>query len=439
MHLYGTQQINELGHLTIGGVDTIELAKQYGTPLFVYDTALIRKRSRGFIDTFEQLGVKAQVAYASKAFACVAAYQLAAQENLSLDVVSGGELYTAIKAGFPADRIHFHGNNKSVAELELAFETGIGCIVVDNFYEISLIKEIAQQKNQQMKILLRVTPGVEAHTHDFITTGQADSKFGFDLNNGQADEAFKQVVNDQHIELLGLHCHIGSQIFETEGFSLAAGKVMQKMGAWKEQHGFVAQVLNLGGGFGIRYTEEDKPLEPHEYVADMIRTVQDERKKLNLAMPEIWIEPGRSIVGDAGTTIYSVGSRKEVPNIRQYLAVDGGMTDNIRPALYQAKYEAVLANRVQDPVEETVSIAGKCCESGDMLIWDLPLPKASSDDMLAVFCTGAYGYAMANNYNRIPRPAVVFVENGEAQLVVQRESYEDLVRLDIPLKSKVVE
>ncbi|BAK17205.1 diaminopimelate decarboxylase [Solibacillus kalamii] len=433
MHLYGTQQINELGHLTIGGVDTIELAKQYGTPLFVYDTALIRKRSRGFIDTFEQLGVKAQVAYASKAFACVAAYQLAAQENLSLDVVSGGELYTAIKAGFPADRIHFHGNNKSIAELELAFETGIGCIVVDNFYEISLIKEIAQQKNQKMKILLRVTPGVEAHTHDFITTGQADSKFGFDLNNGQADEAFKQVVNDEHIELLGLHCHIGSQIFETEGFSLAAGKVMQKMGAWKEQHGFVAQVLNLGGGFGIRYTEEDKPLEPHEYVADMIRTVQDESKKLNLAMPEIWIEPGRSLVGDAGTSLYTIGSQKTVPNVRDYIAVDGGMSDNIRPALYDAKYEAIIANKANDPKTSTYTVAGKLCESGDKLIIDASLQNAHTGDILAMFCTGAYGYSMASNYNRVPRPAVVFVENGEHQLAIKRESYEDLVVNDLPL------
>lgn len=436
MHLYGTQQINEQGHLTIGGVDTIELAKHYGTPLFIYDTALIRKRARGFIDTFKELGVTAQVAYASKAFACVAAYQLAAQENLSLDVVSGGELYTAIKAGFPAERIHFHGNNKSIAELELAFETGIGCIVVDNFYEISILKEMAQQKNQKMKILLRVTPGVEAHTHDFITTGQADSKFGFDLNNGQADEAFKQVVNDSYIELLGLHCHIGSQIFETEGFSLAAGKVMQKMGEWKEQHGFIATVLNLGGGFGIRYTEEDTPLEPHEYVADMIKTVQAESEKLQLTMPEIWIEPGRSLVGDAGTSLYTIGSQKTVPGVREYIAVDGGMSDNIRPALYDAKYEAIIANKANDAKTSTYTVAGKLCESGDKLIIDAALQKAETGDILAMFCTGAYGYSMASNYNRVPRPAVVFVENGEHQLAIQRESYENLVLNDLPLTLK---
>ncbi|MGN7476538.1 diaminopimelate decarboxylase [Solibacillus silvestris] len=436
MHLYGTQQINDQGHLTIGGVDTIELAKKYGTPLFVYDAALIRKRARGFIDTFEKLGVPAQVAYASKAFACVAAYQLAAQENLSLDVVSGGELFTAIKAGFPAERIHFHGNNKSMAELELAFETGIGCIVVDNFYEISCIKQLAQQKKRKMKILLRVTPGVEAHTHDFITTGQADSKFGFDLNNGQADEAFRQVAIDEYIELLGLHCHIGSQIFETEGFSLAAGKVMQKMGAWKEQHGFETQVLNLGGGFGIRYTEEDRPLEPHEYVADMIRTVQAESAELNMAMPEIWIEPGRSLVGDAGTSLYTIGSQKTVPSVREYIAVDGGMSDNIRPALYDAKYEAIIANKANDAKTSTYTVAGKLCESGDKLIVDAALQKAETGDILAMFCTGAYGYSMASNYNRIPRPAVVFVENGEHQLAIKRESYEDLVINDLPLTLK---
>lgn len=436
MHFYGTQQINEQDHLTIGGVDSVELAKQYGTPLFVYDTALIRKRARGFIDTFEKLGVTAQVAYASKAFACVAAYQLAAQENLSLDVVSGGELYTAIKAGFPAERIHFHGNNKSIAELELAFDTKIGCIVVDNFYEIAVLKEIAQSKNQKMNVLLRVTPGVEAHTHDFITTGQADSKFGFDLNNGQADEAFQQVVNDEFIQLLGLHCHIGSQIFETEGFSLAAGKVMQKMGAWKEAYGFEAPVLNLGGGFGIRYTAEDKPLEPHEYVADMIKTVQAESVKLGLTMPEIWIEPGRSLVGDAGTSLYTIGSQKTVPGVREYIAVDGGMSDNIRPALYDAKYEAVIANKANNAKTSTYTVAGKLCESGDKLIIDAALQKAETGDILAMFCTGAYGYSMASNYNRVPRPAVVFVENGEHQLAIQRESYEDLVVNDLPLTLK---
>lgn len=436
MHLYGTQNISSNGHLTIGEVDTVELVKNYGTPLFVYDTALIRERARGFIDTFKKLGVKAEVAYASKAFACVAAYQLAEQENLSLDVVSGGELYTAIKAGFPAERIHFHGNNKSYAELELAFDTKIGCIVVDNFYEISLLKEISEAKQQPMRILLRVTPGVEAHTHDFITTGQADSKFGFDLNNGQADQAFDAVIGHEFLQLLGLHCHIGSQIFETDGFSLAAGKLMKKIGEWKEQHGFECTVLNLGGGFGIRYTEEDKPLAPHVYVAEMIKTVQAEAAALKLTMPEIWIEPGRSLVGDAGTSLYTIGSHKTVPNVREYIAVDGGMSDNIRPALYDAKYEAVIANKANAPKDNTYTVAGKLCESGDKLIVDAALQQAESGDILAMFCTGAYGYSMASNYNRVPRPAVVFVEAGEHQLAIQRESYEDIVQNDRPLVLK---
>lgn len=434
MHFFGTQSINEQGHLTIGGVDTVELAKQYGTPLFVYDIALIRERARGFIDTFKKLGVEAQVAYASKAFACIAVYQLAKEENLSLDVVSGGELYTAIKAGFPSERIHFHGNNKSIEELNLAFDSKIGCIVVDNFYEIELLKEISEERKQSMNILLRVTPGVEAHTHDFITTGQADSKFGFDLQNGQADEAFKQVVGHEYLNLLGLHCHIGSQIFETDGFSLAAEKLIGKIGEWNKVHNFECKVLNLGGGFGIRYTEEDKPLAPGVYVEEMIKSVKDGVSQFGLAMPEIWIEPGRSLVGDAGTSLYTIGSRKTVPNIREYIAVDGGMSDNIRPALYDAKYDAVIANKATAPKNATYTVAGKLCESGDKLIIDAPLQEVESGDILAMFCTGAYGYSMASNYNRVPRPAVVFVENGKHQLAIQRESYENLIQNDLPFE-----
>ncbi|MFL0504370.1 diaminopimelate decarboxylase [Ureibacillus sp. 179-F W5.1 NHS] len=436
MHLYGTQQINENGHLTIGGVDSVELAKKYGTPLFVYDLQLIRERARGFIETFKKLGIKAEVAYASKAFSCIAIYQLAKEENLSLDVVSGGELFTAIQAGFPSKRIHFHGNNKSYSELEFAFDSKIGCIVVDNFYEIELLKEISEERKQKMRILLRVTPGVEAHTHDFITTGQADSKFGFDLNNGQADRAFLEVKDHEYLELLGLHCHIGSQIFETDGFGLAAEKLMKKQGEWKEQYQFESTVLNLGGGFGIRYTEEDTPLEPHVYVEGMIKTVQEYAAKLKLTMPEIWIEPGRSLVGDAGTSLYTVGSRKNVPNIRDYIAVDGGMSDNIRPALYDAKYEAVVANKANEERLSTYTVAGKLCESGDKLIVDAPLQQVESGDILAVFCTGAYGYSMASNYNRIPRPAVVFVESGQHQLAINRESYENIIQNDLPLSLK---
>ncbi|MFJ8264907.1 diaminopimelate decarboxylase [Peribacillus asahii] len=437
MHLYGTGRVNDLGHLEIGGVDTIELTKQYGTPLYVYDIALVRERARGFKKTFEELGIAAQVAYASKAFSSIAMIQVAEQEGLSLDVVSGGELYTAIKANFPTDRIHFHGNNKSEEELHMALDYQIGCIVVDNLSELELLEEICAKREQKMSILLRVTPGIEAHTHDYILTGQEDSKFGFDLMNGQAEMALRQALKSDWIEVLGLHCHIGSQIFQTTGFLLAAQKIIGQLRNWQAAFDYQPTVLNLGGGFGIRYTAEDEPLPASQYVEEIVREVQAQIADSDLTMPEIWIEPGRSLVGDAGVTLYQVGSEKEVPEVRKYLAVDGGMSDNIRPALYEAKYDAVLANRPLDPVEETVAIAGKCCESGDMLIWDLPLPKSGRGDVLAVFCTGAYGYSMANNYNRIPRPAVVFVENEEARLVIKRETYEDLVRLDLALHEVV--
>ncbi|WLR56479.1 diaminopimelate decarboxylase [Mesobacillus subterraneus] len=437
MEFHGTAKVNRLGHLEIGGVDTIHLAEKYGTPLYVYDVALIRERARAFKRTFETAGITAQVAYASKAFSTVAMVQLAAQENLSLDVVSGGELYTALAAGFPTERIHFHGNNKSREELVMAIENNVGCIVVDNFYELEMLKDICNEKSKVIKVLLRVTPGIEAHTHDYILTGQEDSKFGFDLQNGQADTAMKLCLDDKNIDVLGLHCHIGSQIFETTGFILAAQKIFEKLHQWKEDLSFDSKVLNLGGGFGIRYTEEDDPIPAAQYVEEIIAEVKKQASHYSMTMPEIWIEPGRSLVGDAGTTLYRIGSRKDVPNVRQYVAVDGGMSDNIRPALYQAKYEAVLANRVMDNPEETVSIAGKCCESGDMLIWDLPLPKSGDQDLLAVFCTGAYGYSMTNNYNRLPRPAVVFLEDSKDTLVVRRETFEDMVKLDLPFKEKV--
>ncbi|MDX5474547.1 MAG: diaminopimelate decarboxylase [Bacillaceae bacterium] len=438
MHFYGSSSVNSKGHLTIGGVDTIDLASQYGTPLYIFDVALIRERAKQFRDTFLNLGVKAQVAYASKAFSTIAMVQLAEEEGLSLDVVSSGELFTALKAGFPVEKIHFHGNNKSAEELEMAVANKIGCVVVDNFLELSLLTSICAKYNYNMPILLRLTPGIEAHTHDYILTGQEDSKFGFDLQSGQAFEAMQLAENSPHVTLLGIHCHIGSQIFETTGFKMAAEKMFETLNDWKVRAGFEASVVNLGGGFGIRYTEEDDPIPVSIYVEEIIGQVQKYIAKYDMKMPEIWIEPGRSLVGDAGTTIYSIGARKEIPNVRTYVSVDGGMSDNLRPALYQAKYEAVLANRVEAPKEETVSIAGKACESGDMLIWDIELPKTNEGDYLAVFCTGAYGYSMSNNYNRITRPAVVFVENGEAHLVVKRESLEDIVRLDLPLNSKVL-
>ncbi|WP_096201046.1 diaminopimelate decarboxylase [Bacillus sp. FJAT-45350] len=430
MFLHGTSKINELGHLEIGSVDTVKLANEFGTPLFVYDVELIRERAHQFQEAFKKQGVIAQVAYASKAFSCIAMIELVDDLGLSLDVVSGGELYTAVAAKFPMERIHFHGNNKSKEEIDFAVEAGIGCFVVDNFYELDLLEQASERHQKKISVLLRTTPGVEAHTHDYISTGQEDSKFGFDLLSGQVDKAIKRIQDKEQFELLGLHCHIGSQIFETTGFVMAVEKIFTHVKKWKEELNYIPKVLNLGGGFGIRYIEGDKPLPVSDYVNATIDAVKEQSNQLGIDVPEIWIEPGRSLVGDAGTTLYTVGSEKEIPEVRHYLSVDGGMSDNLRPALYQAEYEGILANRALDEADSKFSIAGKCCESGDMLIWDLPLPKAKHEDILAVFCTGAYGYSMANNYNRIPRPAVVFVENGTAKLAIQRESYEDLLRLD---------
>ncbi|ARD49416.1 diaminopimelate decarboxylase [Sporosarcina sp. P37] len=434
MHLYGTQAVNENGHLTIGGVDVTELASQYGTPVMVYDTELIKSRAQAFKETFERKNIDAQVAYASKAFSSIAMYQLADQQGLSLDVVSGGELFTAAAAGFPRERIHFHGNNKSREEIEYAFDEEIGCIVVDNFLEIDLIKEIAEKREQSMNVLIRVTPGIEAHTHDYITTGQEDSKFGFDLKNGQTDQAFLALYDHEYIRFLGMHCHIGSQIFETDAFRFAAEVLMERMAEWRKDYQFICPVLNLGGGFGIRYTEEDTPLEPAVYVEEMADVVKSMAEESEYPIPQIWIEPGRSLVGDAGTTIYSAGSTKDVPGVRTYVAVDGGMSDNIRPALYDAPYSSALANRMNEPHDRLWTVAGKCCESGDKLIEQAALPQVETGDLLAVFCTGAYTYSMASNYNRLPRPAVVFAEKGRHQLAVRRETYEDIIKLDLPLQ-----
>ncbi|WP_027417242.1 diaminopimelate decarboxylase [Aneurinibacillus terranovensis] len=430
MYLHGTSRINQYGHLEIGGCDTTELARKYGTPLYVYDEALIREKCRSYVQAFNGTGFSFQVAYASKAFLCMAMCELIADEGLSLDVVSGGELYTALKAGFPAERIHFHGNNKTPDELAFALDAGIGCFVVDNFFELEILHDLAYQRGKRVPILLRLTPGIEAHTHDYISTGQDDSKFGFTISNGQALHAVKNALNKPFYKWLGIHSHIGSQIFETAGFVGAVevlGKFLQTV---RNETGYTAEVLNLGGGFGIRYTEEDDPLPLGHYVKAITDEVRSQFNALEYPLPSIWIEPGRSIAGEAGTTLYQVGSIKDIPGIRKYVAIDGGMTDNIRPALYQAKYEAMLANRGRDEATDVVSIAGKCCESGDMLIWDCELPETRPGDLLAISCTGAYGYSMANNYNRIRRPAVIFVKNGEAQVVVQRETYDDLIKND---------
>jgi diaminopimelate decarboxylase len=439
MYLHGTSKINDLGHLQIGGCDATGLVQQFGTPLYVMDEALIRQRCREFVDAFRASGLKFQVAYASKAFCVMAMCRIVEEEGLSLDVVSDGELYTALQAGFPAERIHFHGNNKTPYEIEMAIDAKIGCFVVDNLVELHMLNAIAADKRQKVNVLFRITPGVEAHTHEYISTGQNDSKFGFDLDNGSAYQAVEQVLELSNIHLLGVHSHIGSQIFEVEGFQLAVDKVIGFAAKVRDELDYVFSVINLGGGFGIRYVEGDTPLPVASYVKAITESITTNFNKFDYPTPEIWIEPGRSIVGDSGTTLYTVGTYKDIPGIRKYVAVDGGMTDNPRPALYESRYEAMLANRANERPEEVVSIAGKCCESGDMLIWDVELPKVQTGDILAVSCTGAYNYAMASNYNRIRRPAVVFVKDGEADVVVKRESYDNIVGNDlVPSRMKQV-
>ena len=424
-------QVNDKGHLEIGGIDAVQLAEEYGTPLYVYDVEKIRANCRVFTETFNDLQVSSQVTYASKAFSSIAILQVIKEEGLSLDVVSEGELYTALKADFPVERIHMHGNNKSRQELQMAVDNNIGCIIIDNFYEIELLTEILQEKNEQMDVLLRLTPGIESETHQYIMTGNEDSKFGFNLTNGQADEAFVQLKDHPYLKLKGVHSHIGSQIFNPKSFVMAVQVLFDKIKEWKQSFQFIPEVMNFGGGFGIRYTKEDDPLPNDYHVKEIVRTVKEQVNDINIPMPEIWIEPGRSIVGDAGVSLYTIGSMKDIPNIRKYIAVDGGMSDNIRPALYEAKYEAILANKATQKPADMIAVAGKCCESGDMLIWDLPLPEVEHNDILAMFSTGAYGYAMASNYNRLQKPAVVFVENGQAQVVVKRESLDDIIRNDI--------
>lgn len=424
-----TNQINQAGHLTIGGVDSLKLAKEYGTPLVVYDVSQIRNQIRAFKKVFEEEQVNYAVSYASKAFASIAMYQVANEEEAYTDVVSVGELYTAMKANFPMERVSFHGNNKSKEELEMAVKNHVGKIMIDNFYEINLLNQVLEEQDSEINVMLRITPGISAHTHEYDQTGQVDSKFGFDLKSGQADKALQEVLKNQRMHMLGIHAHIGSQIFELNGFEMAAAKLVDVAASWRKNYDYTAQVINVGGGFGIKYVQEDHPLKPEEFVKAIVKTIKDEATKHNFPLPEIDIEPGRSIVGPAGYNLYKVGSMKEIPGLVPYVAVDGGMGDNIRPALYQAKYETVLANDPQRKASQEFHVAGKYCESGDILA-DAKLPLLKAGDILAMLDTGAYGYSMASNYNRNPRPAVVFAEDGKAQVVIRRESLEDLVHLD---------
>lgn len=423
-------QTNDQGHLMIGGVDALKLAENFGTPLVVYDVAQIRKQFNALKQAFVAGQVDYAISYASKAFTSIAIYQVINELGGHIDVVSGGELYTALKAGFPTEKISFHGNNKTKDELLMAVENNVGVIILDNFHEIELLKQVLHETNKKVQVMLRITPGVSAHTHEYDQTGQEDSKFGFDVRSGQAEKAFLQVEAEEQMELIGLHAHIGSQILETEGFNLEVEKLMQLVQEWKQKYDYQPQVLNLGGGFGIRYTAKDRVIGLGTFVEQIIASVRTLAEQYQLNVPAIWVEPGRSIVGEAGYSLYTVGSRKDVPGLTPYVTVDGGMGDNIRPALYQAEYEALVAKRPAAEPVETVHLAGRYCESGDILIDQAYLPKTKPGDVIAVLATGAYGYSMASNYNRVPRPAVVFAENGQAQEVVTRETYGDLIKND---------
>lgn len=425
-----TLKINEKNHLEIGGVDTIALAEKYGTPLMVYDVKAVKNNIHEFKEALASYTEKTEISYASKAFSSVAMYQIVKQEGISIDVVSGGELYLAKQAGFPAERINFHGNNKSLEELITALDYQIGHIIVDNFHELDMLIQLTEERKQKTKILLRLTPGVAADTHKHIMTGNIDSKFGFDIQNGQAEEAVKFTLAAQYLELSGLHMHIGSQIVGTESYVLSMDQVLQSAKKWAVDFDFHMDILNIGGGFGIQHTPEDEKVSIRKQIETISSELLTLLDKYELNHPILQIEPGRSIVGTAGTTIYEVGSQKNIPGIRKYVSIDGGMTDNIRPALYGAKYHASLANRMKDERTTKVSIAGKACESGDMLIMDLELPEVVAGDKLAVFNTGAYSYSMASNYNRIPRLPVIFVENGKDFLAIRREEPKDFMRFE---------
>ena len=430
-----TLKINSLGHLEIGGADAVDLAKEFGTPLYVFDEKHIRNMMRVYKRTIEnEYDGNGQVLYASKAFSCKAVYAIANDENIGVDVVSGGEFYTALKAGFPANRIYMHGNNKLFRELEYAVENGIGNIVVDSYSEADILNGIAAQHGVKQNVLIRTNPGIEAHTHAFVQTARTDSKFGFSINDGAAEEITRHVLTKKNLVLKGYHCHIGSQIFEKQSFVLAAEKVMDFIAKMKKSLGFEVAELNIGGGFGVWYTDEDPKLklcDYADYLKALIDAVKSKAKEHGLNKPYLLIEPGRSIVGEAGVTLYTVGAIKDIPGIKKYVAVDGGMFDNPRYALYQSKYTVILADRANEKCTERVTVAGKCCESGDLIAVDVPLPESKIGNILAVLTTGAYNYSMASNYNRNFIPAAVLVKDGKAEYIVKPQTYEDIVRNDV--------
>ena len=418
------------GTLYFDGCDTTELAKKYGTPLYVISAKMIKDKFAQLQEEFISKYPKARVAYACKAFCTKEMLRLCAQEGVSIDVVSGGELYTAMAVDFPPERIEFNGNNKLRSELEMAIDYGIGRIIVDGIGELELIEDICREKNKKVNILYRITPGIKADSHDYIITGKKDSKFGMPQDEEELYKEIKKAIDSQYVNFLGLHFHIGSQLFDNDPYVQAVKVALGHVENIKDRYGYAMQELNLGGGFGARYTDEQT--RPYSYYLDpMVKEVRDFCEKENMELPSLVIEPGRSIVAEAGISLYTVGRIKDIPGVRKYVSVDGGMTDNIRPALYQAQYTGVLANRAGEEKTETVTFCGKCCESGDILIKDIKTAAPKTGDILAIFTTGAYGYSMASNYNKNPKPAVVMTDQGKEKVIVKRQSYEEIIEDEI--------
>ncbi len=425
-----TAGVSDRDHLTLGGCDAIGLASEFGTPLYVIDEHTFRSMCKEFVDQFGSRYPNTRVLYASKAFINPALARLVHEEGLGMDIVSGGELAVAQAAGFPPEGIYFHGNNKSQDELRMALDYGIGRVVVDNFHELGQLNDLARSIGVTQDVMVRLSPGVDPHTHSKITTGVLDSKFGFSIETGAGAQAIRQALGATNLDLVGVHLHLGSQIFELEPYSIAIDSVLTFAAQFRSD-GLELREFSPGGGFGIGYLHHQLP-PPIASFAEVITTsVKDRCADLDLGEPTLTIEPGRAIVGQAGVALYTVGAIKDIPTVRKYVALDGGMGDNIRPALYDARYEAVVANRMSDLAVETVTLAGKFCESGDILIRDVSLPELESGDVIAIPAAGAYAPAMASTYNLNPRPAVVMVKDGEARLIRRRETYQDLMLCDL--------
>jgi diaminopimelate decarboxylase len=425
-----TTEVNNQGHLRIGGCDTVDLAEELGTPLYIFDEFTIRHNCHQFITEFSKYYQDTLVIYASKAFLNRALAALIAQEGLGLDVVSGGELAIAHSVDFPMSKVYFHGNNKTLEELELALNWNVGRVVVDNLYELELLNKLAYDKGINQDILLRITPGVDPHTHKYTTTGTLDSKFGFPLATGQAEEAVEQATAASNINLVGFHFHLGSPIFELEPYQLAIELVLRFIHQMKRKDSFEFKEFSVGGGFAVRYSLDSKAPDVAEYAQTIGEKLNNLIPQLELDYPRLIIEPGRGIIAQAGVALYKVGAIKEIPNIRKYICIDGGMNDNIRPALYGTKHEALVANKALQEESEIVTIAGKLCESGDILVRDTNLASVSPGDIIAIPVCGAYSIPMWSNYNALPRPAIIMVNEGKANLIRRRETYQDLIGLD---------